>query len=159
KEQSIYVLFFRTFACLLSLLKYCRRRSFISIFDIIHKGEKFMAAQWVSFKTIKEHVSIEQILEHYGLLQHATRKNHELRIRCPFHDDSQPSFTAHTQKNGFHCFGCGAKGNIFSFVRLKEGIDTGEVNKDDRKAAILIAEWFGITSSRPEGPQAHPDKV
>jgi DNA primase len=111
-------------------------------------------AQWVSFKTIKEQVSIEQILEHYGLLQNATRKSHELRIRCPFHDDAQPSFTVHTQKNGFHCFGCGAKGNIFSFVRLKEGIDSGEVNKDDRKAAFLIAEWFGIASAKPDGPQA-----
>ena len=69
-------------------------------------------AQWVSFKTIKEQVGIEQILEHYGLLQDAKRKGHELRILCPFHEETQPSFTAHTQKNGFHCFGCSAKADI-----------------------------------------------
>lgn len=106
-------------------------------------------AQWVNFKIIKEQVSIEQILEHYGLLQHATRKGHEIRIRCPFHEDAQPSCTANTEKNGFHCFGCRAKGNIFGFMRLKESIDSGDRNQDDRQAALLIAEWFGIASERP----------
>jgi DNA primase len=117
-------------------------------------------APWVSFKTIKEQVGIEQILAHYGLLQEAKRTGHELRIRCPFHEDTQPSFTAHTQKNGFRCFGCSAKGNIFGFVRLKEGIDTGNVNQDDRHAAVLIAAWFGIASERPakEG-KARADKA
>jgi len=106
-------------------------------------------AQWVHFKTIKAQVNIEQILEHYGLLQHGKRKGHELRLHCPFHEDDEPSCTVHTQKNGFHCFGCGAKGNIFVFVRLKEGIDSGNTNKDDRQAAVLIAEWFGIPSAKP----------
>lgn len=117
-------------------------------------------AQWVSFKTIKERLGIEQILEHYGLLQNAKRKGHELRILCPFHEETQTSFTAHTQKNGFHCFGCSVKGNIFGFVQLKEGIDTGDVNQNDRSAAVLIAEWFGITSPRTgKGAQAQTDKA
>jgi DNA primase len=117
-------------------------------------------AQWVDFKTIKEQVSIEQILEHYGLLKDAKRKGHELRLHCPFHEDHEPSCTANTQKNGFHCFGCGAKGNIFAFVRLKEEIDSGDVNADDRKAAVLIAEWFGIASERPaKGAQPRTGKA
>lgn len=116
-------------------------------------------AQWVNFKTIKDQVSIEQILEHYGLLKHAKRKGHELRIRCPFHEDTQPSCTANMEKNGFHCFGCGAKGNIFGFVRLKEEIDSGDRNADDRKAALLIVEWFGIASSKPEDAQVRTHKA
>src|SRR5574341_982532 len=117
-------------------------------------------AQWVSFRDIKAQVGIEQILEHYGLLQYAKRKGDELRLHCPFHEDQQPSLTASVRKNGFHCFGCGAKGNIFTFVRLKEGIDSGNTNTDDRQAALLIAEWFGITSERPaKGAQARTDKA
>ncbi len=115
-------------------------------------------AQWVNFKTIKEQVSIEQIMEHYGLLKDAKRKGHELRLHCPFHEDHEPSCTANTQKNGFHCFGCGVKGNIFAFVRLKEEIDSGDTNKDDRQAAVLIAEWFEIASSKPEDAQARTGK-
>lgn len=115
-------------------------------------------AQWVSFKTIKDQVSIEQVLEHYGLLQEAKRKGDELRLHCPFHEDHQPSLTASIKKNGFHCFGCEAKGNVFAFVRLKEGIDSGNTNNDDRQAALLIAEWFGIASSKPEDTQTRTGK-
>ena len=117
-------------------------------------------AQWVNFKAIKEQVGIEQILAHYGLLKEAKCKGDELRLHCPFHDDQQPSLTASIKKNGFHCFGCAAKGNIFGFVRLKEKIDTGNIDQDDRQAALLIAEWFGIASERPaKGAQARTGKV
>jgi len=55
-------------------------------------------AQQINFKTIKEQVNIEQILEYYGLLQQARRKGHELRLHCPFHKDDEPSCAAHTQR-------------------------------------------------------------
>jgi hypothetical protein len=38
-------------------------------------------------------------------------------IICPFHDDKNPSLGIDFEKNIFHCFGCGSKGNIIGFVQ------------------------------------------
>ena len=35
---------------------------------------------------------------------------------CPFHDEETPSFTVDDEKGKFHCFGCGANGNVIEFV-------------------------------------------
>lgn len=41
----------------------------------------------------------------------------EFRCRCPFHDDSTPSMFVNDDKGVYHCFGCGAKGNVYTFAR------------------------------------------
>ncbi len=40
---------------------------------------------------------------------------------CPFHDDHNPSMSISDTKGVYHCFACGAGGNIFSFVERQEG--------------------------------------
>ena len=40
------------------------------------------------------------------------------RCLCPFHEDNNPSLGLNDEKNIFHCFGCGAKGDIVEFNRL-----------------------------------------
>ncbi|MBA7715114.1 DNA primase [subsurface metagenome] len=42
---------------------------------------------------------------------------------CPFHSDTKPSFYVDPEKGIFHCFGCGAGGDVFSFVMQTEGLD------------------------------------
>jgi hypothetical protein len=45
---------------------------------------------------------------------------------CPFHYDTSPSLHLDSKKNIFHCFGCGAKGNIITFIKkLEEAKEDG----------------------------------
>ena len=41
---------------------------------------------------------------------------------CPFHNEKTPSFTVDDKKQLFHCFGCGAGGDVVSFIMQKEGL-------------------------------------
>lgn len=43
--------------------------------------------------------------------------------RCPFHNEKTPSFTVNDHKQFYHCFGCGAHGDIFNFIMATEGIN------------------------------------
>lgn len=45
------------------------------------------------------------------------------KAKCPFHNEKTPSFFVSPDRNGYYCFGCGAKGDIFSFVQNFEGLD------------------------------------
>src|SRR5262249_27212956 len=41
---------------------------------------------------------------------------------CPFHNEKTPSFTVSEDKGFFHCFGCGAHGDVVGFVMRSEGL-------------------------------------
>jgi DNA primase len=115
-------------------------------------------AQWVSFDEVKSRVSMRDVLAHYGLMQGTTEKpskhGRELRLRCPFHDDKTPSLSISAETGKFHCFGCHAKGgDIFDFVVTKEGITGDDRTKNRRRAALLIADWFGVESQATPGPE------
>jgi DNA primase len=44
------------------------------------------------------------------------RRGEDLFGRCPFHEEDTASLSIHPEKNVFHCFGCGAKGNVVDWV-------------------------------------------
>lgn len=50
------------------------------------------------------------------------RKGREHSGLCPFHNEKTPSFTVNEAKGFYHCFGCGAHGDAFSFVMQTEGL-------------------------------------
>ena len=60
---------------------------------------------------------------------------------CPFHHEKTPSFTVTADKQIFHCFGCGASGNVLSFIMKIENLDFVEALKQlaDR-ARIALPE-------------------
>ena len=105
-------------------------------------------AKWISFQELRRHVSMEDILRHYGLWETFRRRRYEVIGLCPFHEETTGSFHASISKNVFHCFGCQSKGNILDFVSLKEGVDV-------RQAAFMIQEWFQFSSGDPMQSLGH----
>ncbi len=60
---------------------------------------------------------------------------------CPFHAEKSPSFMVHPEKQIFRCFGCGAGGDVFSFLMKYEGVEFIE-------AVEQLAERFGIVLTK-----------
>ena len=69
---------------------------------------------------IKERLSIEDVVSSYIKLE---RAGANLKARCPFHNEKTPSFFVSVDRGSYYCFGCGAKGDIFTFVEEFEGLD------------------------------------
>ena len=57
---------------------------------------------------------------------------------CPFHSEKTPSFHVDPDKGFFHCFGCGAGGDVFEFLELHEKV--GFVD-----AVRMLAQKFGLS--------------
>ncbi|GHH97030.1 DNA primase [Neobacillus kokaensis] len=83
---------------------------------------------------IRHAVDIVEIISDYVQLKKQGRNYFGL---CPFHGESTPSFSVSPDKQIFHCFGCHAGGNVFSFLMDLEGISFQE-------AAIKLAAKVNI---------------
>ena len=51
-----------------------------------------------------------------------TKAGREWKACCPFHDEKTPSFTVNDQKGFYHCFGCGAHGDVISWMIEQRGL-------------------------------------
>lgn len=67
---------------------------------------------------IKERLSIVDVISSYLTIEKAG-KNY--KAKCPFHNEKTPSFFISAERGTYYCFGCSAKGDIFSFVENFEG--------------------------------------
>src|SRR5271157_195399 len=96
--------------------------------------------------TLKQQADIVRIVGEYVTLRKAGAQN--FIGLCPFHQEKTPSMSVHVSRQFFHCFGCGASGDVFTFVQKIENITFPE-------AVRLIAEKLKIpmpkmTFSSPE---------
>ena len=70
---------------------------------------------------------------------------------CPFHNEKTPSFAVNGAKQMYHCFGCGAGGNVFTFVMNYENYSFPEAIK-------VLAERAGVTLPEVEYDDAAKEK-
>lgn len=56
---------------------------------------------------------------------------------CPFHSENTPSFYVQQRTGFFHCFGCGASGDVVTFVQRQQNVDFDG-------AVRLLANRFGL---------------
>jgi DNA primase len=123
---------------------------------------------------VRDSIDIQDLISGYVSLK-KTGKNW-LGL-CPFHSEKTPSFNVNTEKQIFHCFGCGVGGDVFKFLELQEGLNFPEAVKrladkagiplpadsgsrkedkkaeDERKALItILADAAGYYRKELEGP-------
>ena len=96
--------------------------------------------------TVKQQADIVRIVGDYVKLRKSGAQNYS--GLCPFHQEKTASFSVHAGNQFFHCFGCNAGGDVFSFVQKIENITFPE-------AVRMVAEKLGIpmpkiTYSSPE---------
>ena len=68
---------------------------------------------------IRNSNDIVDVVSQYVVLKRSGRNYFGL---CPFHKEKSPSFSVSPDKQIFHCFGCGAGGNVFHFMSKIENI-------------------------------------
>jgi len=82
------------------------------------------------FEAVKQSVTTRQAAEHYGI--HVGRNG---MACCPFHNDKTPSMKLDRR---YHCFGCGADGDVIDFAAALYGLGKKE-------AAVQLAQDFGLS--------------
>ncbi len=102
-------------------------------------------------QTVKQGTDIVKVIGEYVRLRKSGAQN--FTGLCPFHQEKSPSFSVNAQHSYFYCFGCHAKGDVFTFVQRIENISFPEaVRAVAQKAGIPLPkrEW----SSPEEAAQA-----
>src|SRR5437016_12159567 len=82
-------------------------------------------ATWIDFKKLRQSLSFEAVLRHYGVELKIKDKQHHGFCPLPNHKGKRnsPSFSANLERGIFQCFGCGAKGNVLEFAAMMENVD------------------------------------
>jgi DNA primase len=96
---------------------------------------------------VKQQADIVRVIGEYVRLK---KTGQNFTGLCPFHQEKTPSFAVHPVRQIYHCFGCGAGGDVFKFVQ--------EMDKCPFPEAIrIVAEKCGIPIPRPRerSPEEH----
>jgi DNA primase len=107
-------------------------------------------SSFVDFKAIKAAITMEQVLQHYGLLDQFKRGADSLNGPCPIHKGSNPTqFRVSLSKNLWNCFSeCKHGGNVLDFIEKMEKCSI-------HAAALKAIEWFNLD---PEAMAANKDQ-
>lgn len=69
---------------------------------------------------LKSKTDIVEVIGSYVTLE---RKGSNYWACCPFHHEKTPSFSVNSLDQYYHCFGCGASGDVITFIREIESVD------------------------------------
>lgn len=100
----------------------------------LEAGENMIKKNEEIITEVRQRSDIVSVISSYVKLNKAGKNYKGL---CPFHNEKTPSFTVNPEKQMFYCFGCGAGGNVFNFIMLKEGLNF-------KDAVQFLAERAGI---------------
>jgi DNA primase len=107
-------------------------------------------SKFVDFKAVKAAITMEQVLEHYGILDKFKRGSDSLSGPCPIHKGSNPTqFRVSISKNIWNCFSeCKHGGNTLDFIARMENVSI-------HAAALKAIEWFNLD---PESMSANSEQ-
>lgn len=88
-------------------------------------------------EAVKERLDIAEVIGGYIQLEKAGQN---FKAKCPFHNEKTASFFISPARQSYYCFGCGVKGDIFTFVEEMEGVDF-------KSALKTLAERAGVELS------------
>jgi DNA primase len=89
---------------------------------------------------VKQKIDIIDIIGQHVAL---TKSGKTFRGLCPFHGEKNPSFYVYPEQQSWHCFGCNAGGDAFSFIMKKQGIDFGEALRElAQRVGVAIPTKF-----------------
>ncbi len=88
---------------------------------------------------VQARADLVELIGRYVPLKRAGR---HFKANCPFHKEKTPSFMVNTDKQIFHCFGCGVGGNIFSFLMQHDRLTFPE-------AVRQVADQVGVRIPEP----------
>lgn len=133
-----------------------------------------LTPQWLD--ELRARITLSSVISRTTRL---TKAGHEFKACCPFHNEKSPSFTVNDQKGFYHCFGCGAHGDVIRWMTDQRGLsfmdavkelasEAGmEVPAPDPRAAqaaeqrdtlhdVMKAaqDWFVAQLAGPEGEKA-----
>lgn len=133
-----------------------------------------LSPQWLD--ELRARVTLSGVISRTTRL---TKAGHEFKACCPFHNEKSPSFTVNDQKGFYHCFGCGAHGDVIRWMTDQRGLsfmdavkelasEAGmEVPAPDPRAAKVAEQrdtlhdvmttaqdWFVAQLAGPEGAKA-----
>ena len=87
---------------------------------------------------LKARNDIEEVISSYVNVK---RRGRNLVGLCPFHSEKTPSFTVYPDSQSFYCFGCGAGGDVVTFVKKIENLDYIEAVKSlAQRAGLAMPE-------------------
>ena len=113
----------------------------------------------IAEQVIEEVRSRANIVEVIGRSVHLKRAgNGSWKACCPFHQEKTPSFVVNESRQRYHCFGCGAGGDVFKFVMETEHVDFPN-------AVTMLAGRYGVvipendTAASPAERQAARERA
>jgi DNA primase len=96
--------------------------------------------------TIRDHNEITEVIGSYVPLK---RAGSSYKACCPFHREKTPSFNVSATRQSFHCFGCGAGGDVFNFIMRYENLDFMQAARRLAERAHLPFTFEGDSGAPP----------